>query len=313
MDGEDPQRVVVGLGRDGLDHAGALVGLLLHPLDEGAQTDASPASSHARAWSSRKRIRRQWSRGRRRAMASSNIRRSRTTASTVSLTRAPPASVASGRGATRGRRRPGARVAVHRVPGCGSPSGRPTGSTRRARRRCNRTQGDRSEATTAISSVGSSIAVRIASRSRTSAVEKTSDWLSTRAGTPARSSASSSVGERRCATGSGARCRSSTRRAPTPVTGSKTGQPSRLIWLHERRDVGRLAPADVGDRLPSSASPNTPTDGRRGSQRLAERDQVYVRGLDPGGCRRAAAGRTRGSRSRARRAPTGSSGRASCG
>src|SRR5436189_2439214 len=42
MDGEDAYGVVVRLGRDRLDHAGPLVGLLLHPLDEPAQAPRAP-------------------------------------------------------------------------------------------------------------------------------------------------------------------------------------------------------------------------------------------------------------------------------
>ena len=186
-------------------------------------------------------MRRQWSRGRRCAIASSSRRRSRTTASTVSLTRSPPA--CSSRESPDRRQRGDDRVVgrrARRARAAGSPNDRPPrANSTQGRRRSTRTPRERSAATTAISSVGSSIAPRIETRSR-----------HLRGREHAATGSRSAPGRRRvrarprgrgapCATGSAARCRRSARRRTSPVDRVEDRPALALDPAHERGDLGR--------------------------------------------------------------------------
>ncbi len=193
VDGEDPHRVVVGLGQHGLDDPRALGGL---------------ARAHAR--NSRRRARRRprsrRAPGRRRTGCAARCRaggRRRTRARAragprrcARAARSAPATSAR-RAAPRGTHRlarPGGRPADRRAADAGE-SQRPPCSTWKVKRSSSPqpNSGERSAATSASSSVGSSIACSTTSRSRTSRLRVDERLrVSARYGMAAASSASSS-------------------------------------------------------------------------------------------------------------------------
>ena len=286
MDGEDPHRVVVGLGCDRLDRPGPLVGLLLHPLDEAAQAGRRrrrPTRGPGRGGSGCGASGRAGGAG---ASASSSRWRSRTTrldrlahacattaAPGVARSAASPATTGWSGGSDVGRGRGGS---PSDPPACdeldelgvAAPERRASAARRRPR---SRRSGRRSRR--------GSRRGRGPPRSRTPATGSRSAPGRRRVRARPRARGA------RCATGSGARCRGSAARRTSPVTGSRTGPALALDPAHEwRRPRPPRAGGPRRPGCPSSESPNTTTDAPRRVPASGSRCgvEVHVRGLDPG-------------------------------